>query len=100
MRRLIILTLLAGVLALPPSGASAHGGGHRGGCEEFGRTNLWISQNSEEFAASIYEDFGIQVLRDNNLGGIVSFFANKSTNLYLQPGIGDLVRDVDHAACG
>jgi hypothetical protein len=67
--------------------AAAHDGGHRGGCEEFGQINYDIGKDPAAF--------GFAGAR--NLGDIVSGFAKTAD---AQPGVGDIVRNIDHAACG
>jgi hypothetical protein len=83
--------MLAGVVAafglLAATPALAHEGGHRGGCEEFGQFNRVIGQNPGAF--------GFPSAR--NLGDIVSGFAKLNDG---QPGVADIVENVDHAACG
>jgi hypothetical protein len=74
-----------GLLAATP--APAHEGGHRGGCEEFGHINRVIGQDPSAY--------GFTSAR--NLGDIVSGFATLDDG---QPGVGDIVENVDHAACG
>lgn len=74
-----------GLLAASP--AVAHQGGHQGGCEEFGHINRAIGQDPAAF--------GFPDAR--NLGDIVSSFATTDDG---HPGVGDVVAEVDHAACG
>ncbi len=74
-----------GLLAATP--AFAHEGGHQGGCEEFGHINRAIGHDPAAF--------GFPDAR--NLGDIVSSFAVADDG---QPGVGDVVENVDHAACG
>lgn len=74
-----------GLLAAAP--ALAHEGGHPGGCEEFGQINRVIGQNPGAF--------GFPGAR--NLGDIVSGFAKLDDG---QSGVGDIVENIDHAACG
>lgn len=75
------------VLAFATPSALAHEGGHQGGCEEFGQLNRVIGKDPASF--------GFPDAR--NLGDVVSSFAGHSSG---QPGVGDVVRDIDHAACG
>jgi hypothetical protein len=85
------VTAIAAVAAagalLPAAPALAHGGGHKGGCEEFGQINYDIGKDPAAF--------GFAGAR--NLGDIVSGFAKLSD---AQPGVGDIVEEIDHAACG
>lgn len=74
-----------GLLAATP--ALAHEGGHQGGCEQFGHLNRAIGQDPAAF--------GFPDAR--NLGDIVSQFAVADDG---QPGVGDVVENVDHLACG
>jgi hypothetical protein len=67
--------------------ASAHEGGHQGGCEDFGHVNREIGHDPAAF--------GFPDAR--NLGNIVSSFAHIDDG---QPGVGDVVENVDHLACG
>jgi hypothetical protein len=67
--------------------AFAHEGGHQGGCAAFGQLNHDIAQDPAAF--------GFPDAR--NLGDIVSSFATLPDG---QPGVGDVVETVDHAACG
>ena len=92
MRRIVISGLLAATLAVSSATAVlAHEGGHRGGCEEFGQINREIGQDPARF--------GFDWAR--NLGDIVSWFATDAdapgTDV---PGVGDIVHDYDHPACG
>lgn len=86
-RRLIVSALVAvfGLLAATP--AFAHQGGHKGGCEDFGHVNRAIAQDPASF--------GFPDAR--NLGDIVSGFAHEADG---QPGVSDIVENVDHLACG
>lgn len=79
------VTAACGLLAAAP--AFAHEGGHQGGCEDFGHLNRAIGQDPAAF--------GFPDAR--NLGDIVSLFAQADDG---QPGVGDVVENVDHAACG
>jgi hypothetical protein len=79
------LTASAALLAAAP--ALAHEGGHKGGCEEFGHINYDIGKDPAAF--------GFPGAR--NLGDIVSSFAQAND---AQPGVGDIVEQIDHAACG
>lgn len=81
---LVFAALLALATVMP---VLAHGGGHRGGCEDFGHINHDIAQDPASF--------GFPDAR--NLGGIVSGFAVADDD---HPGVGDIVEEVDHAACG
>ena len=85
------VTAMAAVAAagalLVTSSALAHGGGHQGGCEDFGQINRVIGQDPAAF--------GFPTAR--NLGDIVSGFAKLAD---AQPGVGDIVEQIDHAACG
>jgi hypothetical protein len=67
--------------------ALAHGGGHAGGCEDFGQINRQIGQDPAAF--------GFPWAR--SLGDIVSWFAGLDDGA---PGVGDIVENVDHLACG
>lgn len=88
MRKLIASMSLGLVLALAASsGVLAHGGGHAGGCEEFGQINRSIGQDPAAYG------FGWA----SNLGDIVSWFASLDD---AAPGVGDIVENVDHLACG
>jgi len=69
------------------SPAYAHGGGHKGGCEDFGHINRVIGEDPAAF--------GFPDAR--NLGGIVSGFAVLDDG---QPGVADVVENVDHLGCG
>lgn len=88
MRKPLIAIMLAALLTAA-SGATAygHGGGHPGGCDEFGQLNRQIGQDPGAF--------GFAWAR--NLGDIVSWFASLDDG---SPGVGDIVESVDHAACG
>jgi hypothetical protein len=79
------VTASAALLAAAP--ALAHEGGHKGGCEEFGQINHDIGKDPAAF--------GFPGAR--NLGDLVSSFAKASD---AQPGVGDIVEQIDHAACG
>jgi hypothetical protein len=85
------LTAIAAVVAsgslLAAAPALAHEGGHRGGCEEFGQINYDIGKDPAAF--------GFPGAR--NLGDLVSSFAKAND---AQPGVGDIVEQIDHAACG
>ena len=83
----MIAVVVAAFGSLAATPALAHEGGHPGGCEEFGQINRLIGQNPGAF--------GFPSAR--NLGDIVSGFAKLDDG---QPGVGDIVEDVDHAACG
>jgi hypothetical protein len=74
-----------GLLGAGP--ALAHEGGHRGGCADFGQVNGEIARG--EVTVPGYEGW--------SLGQIVSSFAVAPDG---EPGVGDVVRDVDHLACG
>jgi hypothetical protein len=83
-------SVLAGVATfalLAAAPALAHEGGHQGGCEEFGHVNRAIAQDPAAFGFPDAE----------NLGDIVSGFARADDG---NPGVGDVVENVDHAACG
>jgi hypothetical protein len=67
--------------------ASAHGGGHHGGCDEFGHLNHAIGHDPVAF--------GFPDAR--NLGDVISDFARAVDG---QPGVGDIVENVDHLVCG
>jgi hypothetical protein len=67
--------------------AVAHEGGHKGGCEDFGQINYDIGKDPAAF--------GFPGAR--NLGDIVSGFTKLDDG---QPGVGDIVEQIDHAACG
>lgn len=84
--------LLCGAIfsALLPGAALAHSGGHQGGCQDFGHINGYIAQDAE----AVGDSLGIAGAR--NLGDIVSTFAHIPDGR----GVGDIVEDVDHAACG
>jgi hypothetical protein len=85
-KRLVVAAVATiGLLAATP--ALAHEGGHQGGCEEFGHVNRAIAQDPAAF--------GFPTAR--NLGDIVSDFARADDG---DPGVGDVVENVDHAACG
>lgn len=81
---LVFAALLALATAAP---ALAHGGGHQGGCADFGHINHDIAHDPASF--------GFPDAR--NLGDIVSGFALADDG---HPGVGDIVEEVDHAACG
>lgn len=85
LRAIAVVTASGVLLAAAP--ALAHEGGHKGGCEEFGHVNYDIGKNPAAF--------GFPGAR--NLGDIVSGFAKASDG---QPGVGDIVEQIDHAACG
>jgi hypothetical protein len=88
MRRIVISGMLA--VALAASSVTVvlgHGGGHRGGCEDFGHINRAIGQDPTSFGFGWAE----------NLGDIVSWFASLEDEA---PGVGDIVENVDHLACG
>jgi hypothetical protein len=84
-RSTIAAAAAAGGLVAAP--ALAHEGGHKGGCAAFGHINHDIAQDPAAF--------GFPEAR--NLGDIVSDFARLDDG---QPGVGDVVETVDHAACG
>lgn len=86
MKRLVLSGVAIAAVTLLSAPALGHDGGHAGGCEDFGRINRQIAQSPT--------DFGFAWAR--NLGDIVSSFARTAD---LQPGVGDVVEDVDHAAC-
>lgn len=79
------IACIGALLAAAP--AAAHEGGHPGGCEEFGQINYDIGKDPAAF--------GFPWAR--NLGDLVSTFAKASD---AQPGVGDIVEQIDHAACG
>jgi hypothetical protein len=85
------LTAIAAVTAsgalLAAAPALAHEGGHKGGCEEFGQINYDIGKDPAAF--------GFPGAR--NLGDLVSSFAQANDG---KPGVGDIVEQIDHAACG
>ncbi|MGH2454718.1 MAG: hypothetical protein ACRDHD_00445 [Candidatus Limnocylindria bacterium] len=88
MKRLAISIVLAAALsAVAATPLLAHSGGHQGGCEEFGQINRVIGQDPAVFG------FGWA----RNLGDLVSFFAVQDDGT---PGVGDIVENIDHAACG
>jgi hypothetical protein len=88
MTRLALALLLALCLALTQvASVLGHAGGHRGGCEQFGHLNRLIGQDPAAY--------GFPWAR--NLGDLVSFFAVADDGA---PGVGDIVENVDHAACG
>lgn len=88
MRRFAIAALAGMVFGVvAATSALAHEGGHRGGCDEFGQLNGAIATDPASF--------GFPEAR--NLGDIVSAFARDDDG---QPGVGDIVEQVDHAACG
>ncbi|HEY3017481.1 MAG TPA: hypothetical protein VGJ23_01485 [Gaiellaceae bacterium] len=83
----VIAAFAAALGLLTAAPAFAHEGGHQGGCEEFGHLNRVIGQDPAAF--------GFPDAR--NLGDVVSLFAQADDG---QPGVGDVVENVDHAACG
>ena len=85
-RRVLFVVLGAAALAFPTP-ALAHGGGHKGGCEDFGRINRAIGSDPASFG---FPGF-------SNLGDLVSYFAALDD---AEPGVGDIVESVDHQACG
>ena len=85
--RSMIAAAAATVGLLVATPAVAHEGGHQGGCAAFGQLNHDIAQDPAAF--------GFPDAR--NLGDIVSDFARADDG---QPGVGDVVENVDHAACG
>ena len=87
MRLTAIAAVTASGVLLAAAPALAHDGGHRGGCEEFGQINYDIGKDPASF--------GFPAAR--SLGDIVSSFARASD---AQPGVGDIVEQIDHAACG
>ncbi len=87
MTRLIALVFAALLALATVAPALAHGGGHAGGCADFGHINHDIAQDPASF--------GFPDAR--NLGDIVSEFAVADDG---SPGVGDIVEEVDHAACG
>jgi hypothetical protein len=88
MRRRAVSATLALVVALAAvTPALGHEGGHAGGCEDFGHVNRQVAQDPGAF--------GVPEAR--NLGDVVSGLATTADG---HPGVGDVVRDVDHAACG
>jgi hypothetical protein len=87
MHRLVISATIVAAVALVPTGVSAHGGGHQGGCEDFGHINREIGKDPAAF--------GFPGAR--NLGDIVSSFAHLDD---AHAGVSDIVENVDHQACG
>ena len=87
MKRSGIAAVAAAFGLLAPMPALAHEGGHQGGCADFGHINRAIGQDPAAF--------GFPDAR--NLGDIVSSFAVAPDG---QPGVGDVVENVDHLACG
>ncbi|HXF97832.1 MAG TPA: hypothetical protein VNJ46_04390 [Gaiellaceae bacterium] len=87
MRVTVVAAITAAGALLAAGPAAAHQGGHKGGCEEFGHVNRVIGQDPGAF--------GFPDAR--NLGDIVSAFAKAPAG---QPGVGDIVEQIDHAACG
>jgi len=85
LKAIAAVTACGALLAAAP--APAHEGGHKGGCEEFGQINYDVGKDPAAF--------GFPDAR--NLGDIVSSFATASDG---RPGVGDIVEQVDHAACG
>jgi hypothetical protein len=85
------LTAIAAVTAsgalLAAAPPLAHEGGHKGGCEEFGQINYDIGKDPAAF--------GFPGAR--NVGDLVSSFAKANDG---KPGVGDIVEQIDHAACG
>ena len=85
------LTAIAAVMAsgvlMAGAPALAHEGGHKGGCEEFGQINYDIGKDPAAFGFP----------GAHNLGDVVSSFAKASD---ARPGVGDIVEQIDHAACG
>lgn len=89
MRIRLLLASIGATAAIVAGGvrpAFAHEGGHKGGCADFGHVNRAIAQDPAAF--------GFPDAR--NLGDIVSSFAVADDG---QPGVGDVVENVDHAAC-
>ena len=86
MKRLVVSGIAIASLTLQATPVLGHDGGHAGGCADFGRINRQIAENPGAF--------GFPWAR--NLGDIVGSFARAAD---LQPGVGDIVEDVDHAAC-
>jgi hypothetical protein len=87
MRMTAVAALMASAALLAAAPAFAHEGGHKGGCEEFGHINYDIGKDPAAF--------GFPAAR--NLGDIVSSFAQAND---ARPGVGDIVEQIDHAACG
>jgi hypothetical protein len=87
MRMTAVAALTASAALLAAAPAFAHEGGHKGGCEEFGHINYDIGKDPAAF--------GFPAAR--NLGDIVSSFAQAND---ARPGVGDIVEQIDHAACG
>jgi hypothetical protein len=87
MRRLLAVICAASGMLFAAAPALAHEGGHAGGCEDFGHVNGEIARG--EVTVPGYEGW--------SLGEIVSSFAVADDG---EPGVGDVVRDVDHLACG
>ncbi len=92
MKKVVTAMLLAGLLtAASAASALGHSGGHQGGCKDFGTLNRVIGQDPASF--------GYAWAR--NLGDIVSWFATDPTAPGAEvPGVGDIVEEFDHAACG
>ena len=86
MKRLVISAIAMASLTFQGAPALGHDGGHAGGCSDFGRINRQIAQDPGAY--------GFPWAR--NLGDIVGSFARAGD---LQPGVGDIVENVDHAAC-
>ncbi|HXF50820.1 MAG TPA: hypothetical protein VNM43_03960 [Dehalococcoidia bacterium] len=87
MRRLAIAAVTVVAIAMAPAPVLAHRAGHAGGCEAFGHLNRAIGADPAAF--------GFPGAR--NLGDIVSAFAQMDDG---QPGVGDIVEQIDHGACG
>ena len=87
MRLTAIAAVTASGVVLAAAPALAHEGGHKGGCEEFGQINYDIGKDPAAF--------GFPGAR--NLGDLVSSFAQANDG---KPGVGDIVEQIDHAACG
>jgi len=87
MRLTAIAAVTASAALLAAAPALAHEGGHKGGCEEFGQINYAIGKDPAAF--------GFPGAR--NLGDLVSSFAQANDG---KPGVGDIVEQIDHAACG
>ena len=83
--KVALIASVGALLAAAP--AVAHQGGHKGGCEEFGQINYDIGKNPAAFGFPWA----------GNLGDLVSTFAKAND---AQPGVGDIVEQIDHAACG
>lgn len=88
MAKFCLPIVLALLMSITQAGwVFGHEGGHAGGCAAFGHSNRMVGHDPAAYGF----DWAA------NLGEIVSYFAHLDDGA---PGVGDIVENVDHLACG